>query len=261
MNRLLRGVTAVACAALALTATVMVPASAQAAEVKEKPAMYTYLADWVMPRARWVEMEKAASVNQKILDQAVANGTLVGYGNDTTLIHTADGATHDNWWSSMSMAGLFNVLDSIYKSGSAVTPILASATKHWDSLYQSHFYNWRPGSYTGAYTHAGYYKLRADAPNDAVAMLSKSAIVPLLEKELADGVVVEYEVDEEAIHSEAPGSFYIVYIAKTAEGLDKVDAAVSELLRANPLIGQAFGSMIDFTAHRDYLSRTTAVYK
>ena len=122
-------------------------------------------------------------------------------------------------------------------------------------------YNWHPGSYTGAYTHLGSYKLKADAPNDAVETLAKTAIVPLLEKLLADGTVIEYEVDQEAIHTESPSLFYIVYITKSAEGLDKVNAAVAEMFKTSPLLGPSFGSMADFTDHRDYLSRKTAVYK
>jgi hypothetical protein len=259
MNKLFGGLVSAACLASALA--LPAPGSAQAAEVKEKPRMYTYVADWTMPRSRWTEMEKASTMNQKLFDQAVASGALVGYGNDTALVHTTEGATHDNWWSAMSMAGLFNMLDEVYKSGSAVAPIFAAATKHSDSVYESRFYNWRAGSYTGAYTHSGSYKLKADAPNDAVETLSKTAIVPLLERLLADGTLIEYEIDEQAIHTESPSVFYIVYITKSADGLDKVHAAVTEMFKASPLTGPAFGSMVDFTDHRDYLSRTTAVYK
>jgi len=78
---------------------------------------------------------------------------------------------------------------------------------------------------------------------------------------LADGTIHEYEVDTQALHSNAPGTFAIVYITANAEGLDKVDAALTDSLKSNPLIGPAFGSMVDFTAHRDSLARTTATYK
>ncbi len=50
-------------------------------------------------------------------------------------------------------------------------------------------------------------------------------------------------------------------IAANAEALDKVNAALQETLKANPLGGPAFGSMVDFTAHRDLLVRTNATYK
>jgi hypothetical protein len=82
-----------------------------------------------------------------------------------------------------------------------------------------------------------------------------------LDKLLADGTIVEYEVDTEAIHTQAPGMFWIFYITPTAEGLDKVSAAIRETLKANPLSGPAFGSMMDDTAHRDFLARTNATYK
>jgi hypothetical protein len=196
-----------------------------------------------------------------MMEKALADGTIIGYGDDMNLIHTAEGPTHDNWWSAMSMAGILNVLDQIYKSGGATSPVLASATKHYDGLYVSHYYNWHSGSWKDVYTREASYKLKADAPDDAIEMLSKNMIGPLMEKMLADGVIHEYEIDTEAVHTEAPGTFAVIYIAASAEGLDKVDAAIRESLKANPLRGPAFGSMVDFSAHRDSLVRTNATYK
>jgi hypothetical protein len=86
-------------------------------------------------------------------------------------------------------------------------------------------------------------------------------IVPLLEKELAEGTIHEYEIDTQAIHTEAPSMFYIFYIAANAEGVDKVSAGIREALKANPLNGPAFSSMTDSTAHRDELALTSATYK
>ena len=64
--------------------------------------------------------------------------------------------------------------------------------------------------------------------------------MPLLEKLFADGTLHEYEVDTQAIHTEAPGMFSIVYLAATADGLDKVNAALEEAMKSNPLGGVAF---------------------
>ena len=247
--------------ALAMSVAWATPASAQMTEVKEKPPMYSYVGFWNIPRAHWAEMEKASTADQKILEKAIANGTIVAYGNDVNLVHEADGPTHDDWWSAMSMAGLLNVLDQFYKSGSSTSPVFVSATKHWDSIYVSQYYNWHSGSWKDAYLHGSSFKLKPDAPNDAVESLSKNFIVPLMEKLLAAGAIHEYEVDTEAIHTEAPGTFWLYYIAANAEGLDKVNAALRDALKASPLSGPAFGSMVDFTAHRDYLVRTNATYK
>jgi hypothetical protein len=233
----------------------------QTPEVKEKPPMYSYVSNWSIPRPQWADMEKASGATQAILEKGLASGTLVAYGSDMTMVHEADGSTHDSWWSAMSMAGLLHVLAEIHKSGNATSSVLSSATKHWDSIYVSRYYNWHSGTWKDVYTHGSSYKLKADAPDSALDQLSKNMIVPLLEKELADGTIHEYEIDTQAIHTESPSMFYIFYIAANAEGVDKVSAAIRERLKANPLSGPAFSSMTDSTAHRDELALTSATYK
>jgi hypothetical protein len=163
-------------------------------------------------------------------------------------------------WADMEKS-LLNILDQFYKSGGSVTPVLNAATKHWDNIFVSRYYNWRPGSYQGAFSGASSYKLKDDAPDDAVDMIAKSLVVPVMEKLLADGTLVEYEIDTEAVHTESPNMFWIVYLANNADGVDKVGAAVRDAVKANGMGYQAFGSMIDWNAHRDYLSRSNATYK
>jgi hypothetical protein len=247
--------------AVALAVVCAAPARAQMSDSKDKPPMYSYVSNWEIPRAQWAEMAKSNEADEPILSKALAAGTLVGYGDDTNLLHQADGPTHDDWWSSMSLAGLLNVLDQFYKAGNAVSPVLSSATKHFDSIYVSRHYNWHAGSWKGAYTRVSSYKLKADAPDDAVDILSNNLFVPLLEKLLADGTIHEYEVDTEAFHTDAPGSFWIVVIAANAEAFDKYNAAVRDAVKASPLASPAFASMVDFTPHRDYLARTNVTYK
>jgi len=260
MNRKLGRVFVGLCA-LMLSVLWIVPAGAQMSEVKEKPPMYTYVGFWNIPRPQWGEMAKNDAADQKVLDKALASGAIVGYGNDENLVHSPDGPTHDGWWSAMSMAGVLNVLDQFYKSGSATTPVLASATKHWDGVFVSRYYNWHAGSWKDAYSHGSSYKLKASAPDEAVSTLSKNLFVPFLEKLLADGTIHEYEVDTEAVHTESPGTFWIFYLASNAEAIDKVNAALRENLKANPLQGPTFDSMVDFSEHRDFLARSSATYK
>ena len=59
------------------------PASASAQdESKEKPPLYTYVSNWTLPRPQWAEMAKADAADRPLLDKAMADGTIVGYGND-----------------------------------------------------------------------------------------------------------------------------------------------------------------------------------
>lgn len=246
---------------LAMVVAVEAPISAQTAEVKEKPPMYSYVGNWVIPRAQWADMDKQNAANQKNMEQAMADGTLVAYGNDATLVHEIDGETHDTWWSSMSMAGLLNVLEQAYKSGNATSPVFVSATKHWDAIYVSRYYNWHPGSYKDVYGRVAFFTLKKDAPPDAVDTLSKNLWVPMLEKLLADGAIHEYEIDTENIHTTTPNVFAVVILAANGAGLDKFNEAVRGLMKTNPMAGPALGSMVDMTAHRDLLLRTNATFK
>jgi hypothetical protein len=233
----------------------------QTSDAKEKERMYTYVSLWAVPRAKWAEYGKPVPSNQKILDQALADDTLIAYGSDFNLVHSADGYTHDSWWSSHSLAGLMKVLDAFEKSSTATTGVITSVTKHEDVVLVSHHYNWRAGTYKDAYSHGSSYTLKPTAPDDAVDILNKSVFEPVMEKLLADGSVVEYEVDEESIHTQSPNSFWVYYVTPTAEGLDKVNAAIRAALKANALIGPSFDSMVDFVPHRDFLYRTDATFK
>ncbi len=246
---------------LAAVAVWAMPASAQTTEVKEKPPMYSYVGFWALPRAQWDAIAKSDEADQAVLDKAMASGAIVAYGNDTNLVHTVDGETHDDWWSSMSMAGLLDVLKTFYTNGSATSPVLESATKHWDQIFVSRYYNWHSGSWKGVYGAGGMYKLKKHAPNDALDILCKNILVPFFEKQLAAGNIHEYEIDTEAVHTEAPGTFYIVYLASSAEAIDKVHAALMDDIKSNPLKPQAFDSMVDWKEHRDFLDLTNATYK
>jgi len=236
-------------------------AYAQTSDMKEKERMYTYVALWAVPRAHWAEFEKPVPADQKVLDQGSANGSLIAYGSDIALVHEADGYTHDTFWSSHTMAGVLNVLDAFSKAGTTSTGPLGLATKHEDLILVSRHYNWKPGTYKDAYTHGSSYKLKPTAPDDAVADLSKAIFEPILEKLLADGSIVEYEIDEEAIHTQSPDTFWLYYVTQTAEGVDKVNAAVRAATKADPLIGPSLDSMLDWTPHRDTLDRSSVVFK
>jgi hypothetical protein len=238
------------------------PSRAQTTDVKEKPAMFTYVADWQIPPAHWgADMAKISATDNTIFQAALSDGTLVGYGNDVNMVHTPDGPSHDTWWSSSSMAGLLKVLDKLRGLDYSDSPHSLNPAKHWDLVLVSHYYNWKPGAYTGAYVNIAMYQLKADAPDDAVSTLSKSVVVPSLEKLLADGTILEYEVDTEAIHTDAPGLFAIVYVTPQPEGVDTVRMAIRGMQKDNPLIGPSFDSFSDYSQHRDELMKGNGVYK
>ena len=248
-------------AVLGMTATL---AGAQTVKVKEKPPLYRYVSYWTFPRAHWEDVDKDNTKDyQKVLAPSLADGTLVGYGDDENQVHSAERFTHDNWWQANSIAGLMKVLETLRKGGSLSSPLPVSSTKHWDQIYISSFYNWKAGSWKGAYGYAGTYKLKPDAPDadDAVRALS-SFYVPVFEKMLVDGTIVEYEIAREMIHTtDSRAQIQFSFVMPNAAGLDKFRAALGAALDANSLIGPAFGSMmVNYTPQPDWV-RVNATYK
>jgi hypothetical protein len=73
----------------------VIPSGAQKSDTYKKPLMYVYTANWLVPRAHWADKEKANAADKAILEKALADGTIVGYGDDENLLHQRDDFTHD----------------------------------------------------------------------------------------------------------------------------------------------------------------------
>ena len=260
MNRRIWTILAGLCG-LAMLMQSAVPAGAQEQEVKSKPAMLTYVASWQIPRADWGDVQKELAVMDPIMNKAVADGTLVGYGHSKNLVHQPDAMTHDNWWSAMSMAGVVKPLDQLLGAVASSGPVLSSATAHWDNIYVSHYYNWKSGSFKGGYLKVAQYKFKESAPDDALDTIAQHLVVPILEKQLADGTIVAYQIGTMAIHTAAPGTFFVVYVSPTPEGLDTVQKAILDSSKAHPLGFEAFDGMTDDSGHRDQLEEGDGTFK
>lgn len=246
--------------ALVLGVLAAVSSGSALAEVKEKPALYTYISEWALPRAKWGELDKTVAAADKDNAQDLASGKLVGYGDDASVLHDPESSDHDEWMSAMSLGALLDNIEQKTRSNSTSNSVFLGATKHADDITVSHYYNWRSGTFKGAYTREMSYQLKPDAPENAVEVIAQS-IVPVLEKLLADKVLVEYEIDEQALHRAAPGEVTIVYITTDAAGLDKASTAIMAAVKENPVMSTALGSLTVTGAHRDRLAVTNAHYK
>lgn len=245
--------------AFALATMLTTRVSAQTGAVKAKAPMYSYISNWTIPRAHWGEM-KTDPAEAEIMQKAMADGTLVGYGTDQNMVHTQDGWTHDDWFSSMSEGGIYSVLKQMYASGSATTSVLESATGHHDMVMMSRYYGWHSGSYEKGIVSVSQYQLKENAPQNAMEVISGEIVAPVMEKLLADGTILEYEIDTLAVHTEAPGKFWIVFVMKNPADMDKVHAAMTASIKASPIEG-VFGALTKGSAHRDEVGMGDGMFK
>ena len=240
---------------LAIFITGISLADEQTAEIKANPPMYSYIAVWNIPEDQWKAREDQAAAAKKILDQAIDKGTIVSYGYDGNPLH-------DTFWLAMSKAGLESVREQFQKIGiSGVPSIKAGAAVSPVSILISRYYNWKTIRCENAYVHVGIYKIKPDAPADAVDQLSKNFFGPVLEKMLADGVIFEWETDTYDDPKDSPGTFLIAYLSEKSGDLEKAHKAVQERLKSHLPNGQALDSLIDMKSITDIVVRSYAVYK
>jgi hypothetical protein len=240
----------------ALTAIMLLGGSASA-QPAEKPRLYTYVAEWGVPRAMWADYQKQEAGNVEAMKKAVADGTLVAFGSYAVVNHQEGEATHGTWFSAASMANLMKVLEGLRSSPVSTSPVLA-ASKHRDFILRSENYNGHSGTFTNGYLRVGSWPSKVGA-SDPDGKIVKATMGALLEKLLAEGALHAYQLDEEAVHSGDPGTLYVAIVSNGAEGLDKFEAAIDEMGKSNPAALAGFGTLIDRHGHRDMLARVDTI--
>jgi len=219
---------------------------------QEKPPLYTYVSEWTVPRAMWVDYQKMEASGNDAMNKLVADGTIVSYGSYSVLNHQEGQPTHGSWFSAHSMANLMKVLEGLRSRPDATGPIL-SATKHWDLILESREYNAHSGTFKNGYLRVGNWKYKAGT-SDPDGKIMKATMVAMLEKLLADGALHSYQIDEETVHSRNPDTFFVAIVANSAEGIDKFNAAIDENEKKNPAGWAGFGSLLEIEGHRDFLA-------
>jgi hypothetical protein len=223
-----------------MTATL---AGAQTDAVKEKPLLIRYESYWTFPPPHWGDVDKDnATSRQKALAPALADGTLVGYGDNENMVRPREAFTHSNWWLANSYAGGRKVLDAFEKGGASSSSRLINSTQHWTQRYYSQFYNWKAGSWKGAYGKRMAWVLRRGIDPDEAMRALASFYVPLFESLLADGTIVEYEIDREEVFgysADSAGQVIMAYVIPnvipTADVGTKVANAFNAAYEKSPL--------------------------
>jgi hypothetical protein len=204
---------------LALVAAA-VPAAAQQAE---PPTVYTFVAEWQIPRTHWAgfsaDFEK---VIQPVLEKLSADGTLVGWGGYETVVHTADGYSHGSWWQATSYAGLEKARMQLVKASAGIQSI-GSATGHRDLLLRTLAANAKSGSGSG-YLTVSSYVVKPGKGRDWKELWDKYN-KPLNDDLVAKGTLAAFAIHVEDVHTQSPFVRFVVSLAPSAEADDQAGAA------------------------------------
>jgi hypothetical protein len=221
----------------------------------EGKPMYIYVSQWAVPRAHWGDMAKRSDSTRDLADKLLADGTITGYGEFMNMIHQEGQPTHGDWLTADSEGNILKALEAFYAQPAVTAPVLADS-KHWDYFLVSYMHKGRSGKFDGAFLSGSAWDVKSGR-GEAFRNLTKSRIVPMLDKLQADGVLISYSVNVEDYHTAAPGHYEVVLITEDAAGMDKVSAAFEAAFAKDTEIGPAMRSLVKRKTHRDFLARVT----
>lgn len=242
---------------VALVALLLVSTPAWAQDNPNPHPIFTYVSLWGVPRAQWGDIAKVNAENKAILDPLVANGTLLGYGTFENWVHSEGGYTHGDWFQATSIASLLKTLETFYSQPAATAPVRA-ASKHLDYLMISTIYGARAITNSTGYLRVISAEIQP-GKMDEFREAYRRYVVPVYEKLMAEGTIVNYQLDSEYNIENAPGRIFSVVDTRDAEGIDKVRAAVGEVFEKNPAAAQALASATVPNSRNDLLARITTM--
>lgn len=241
-------------AALFATLFLLVAGTAAAQTNGQKPAVYTYVAQWSIPRAQWGDMGRMQHANTAALDRLVADGTLVAYGSDENMVHDRKGDDFSNWFQATSLAGIFKALDALQGSTAGNAALLGSGP-HQDNLLVSRDYDGHSGSFHNALLR-GITAVVKPGMESQFHDSWDHTIRPVLEQLTAEGALHGWAYHTEWVVKQ-PGQVVTVIIANGPAGLDRYVAAINDLLEKNPDAVMPLIAATEPGSRRDFLVRVT----
>lgn len=223
----------------------------------DQQPIFTYVSEWGVPRAQWGDMEKVNTDNKAVLDPLVADGTLLGYGSFENRIHSDGGYTHGGWFQATSVGNLLKALEQFYSRPGLSAPVLA-ASKHQDYLMVSTMYGSKPFTNSSGYLRVISAELKPGQEDEFMATYGHY-IKPILDRFLADGTIVAYQLDTEFNIQNAPGRFFSVVVVRDAGAYDKVRLAVWDMFSKNPAALGALVSTAVPNSRNDLMARVTTM--
>ncbi|MFZ0293204.1 MAG: hypothetical protein WAL52_06330 [Candidatus Sulfotelmatobacter sp.] len=226
------------------------PAAAQMAQ-----DYYTYVSQWAVPRAQWDAFDKQEDSDIPKMKKLVADGTLVAWGNDEVRVHQEDGYTHAEWFTATSRANLLKALEGQWTT--ATNASFVSSTKHSDFFLHTIAHGGNAVSNATGYLRVAFYQAKpGDA--DALTSLLMKNVKPFFDSAVANGTLLMYNIDEEDIHTSAPGGYNLAVLFPDGTAMDKFFADLTAAQKADPATGQMLESFTVAKEHRDSFGRVTA---
>jgi hypothetical protein len=216
---------------------------------------YTYVSQWVVPRAQWDAFAKQQESDIPRMKQLVADGTIIAWGNDEVRVHQEDGYTHAEWFTATSRANLLKALEEQWTT--ATNASYVSSTKHSDLFLHTIAHGGNAASNGTGYLRVAFYQAKPGEAEALQSLLMKN-IKPFLDSAVANGTLTMYNIDQEDIHTNAPGGYNLAMLFRDGAAMDKFFADLMASGKTDPTTGQMLETLTEAKEHRDSFGRVTA---
>jgi hypothetical protein len=233
-------------------------ATPMAAQTQADAPVYTYVAEYRLKPGKgadfWTYFEKTT---QPVLDQLVADGTLLEWGRSASVVHTVDGMSDYLWFCSKTVGGTQKTLEKIMTARPA--NVVDAVEKHSDRLLQSLIFKTGSKRSSTGYLETSNHFVKPGKGREWFEMFKRFQ-QPVYEKLLAGGVILGYGIDREYVHTMSGGYRGVWVLLPDADAIDKEAAAFdAEFSGRSPEEGRMMQSaMAEMTVadqHRDGIER------
>ncbi len=216
---------------------------------------YTYVSQWAVPRAQWDAFAKEEESNVPGMKKLVADGTVIAWGNEEVRVHQENGYTHAEWFTATNRANLLKALEEQWTT--ATNASFVSTTKHFDLFLHTIAHGGSPVSNGTGYLRVGFYQAKpGDA--DALESLLMKHIKPFFDSAVGNGTLTMYNIDEEDIHTSAPGGYNLAVLFPDGAAMDKFFADLMASEKAGSTVGEMLVALTVAKDHRDSFGRVMA---
>ncbi len=233
----------------ALAAVMPQPAAAQ------DHSYFTYVSWWAVPRDQWAAFDKESQAADAQMKSALADGTIVAWGDVATRVHEENGYTHAEFFTSTSRDKLLKALETEWTG--ATNAAYVSTTRHRDVLLETLAHGGKASSGATGYVRVTYWQAKPGSEQALEGYVMKS-VKPVLDAGVSSGTLLMYNFDKEDIHSDAPGGYNLALFFPDGAAIDKFFADLEAAGKSDPTIGAVIDNLTVANEHRDTLERLTA---
>jgi hypothetical protein len=217
--------------------------------------LYGYTSDWTFPTAQWENFSKAIEASRPIKERLVADGTILSWGADVSIVNTPDGFTHSEWFQATSLESLMKAVNALGMTPQ--NPPYTAATKHADALYVTLLNKGGTATTTGGFLAVSLWSVKPGRDQDFEGLFKKY-YQPWLDQMVAEGSALRYTFNTSIVHTGPPGLYSYGVVLRDEAAYGKFGANLRAMFDHNPALPESLKDITVVEDFRDKLFRMLA---